>query len=84
MLLQRGPRVARLATFLRNLTDGSKESDIPDFAHVSYVPYCDAITPDNRIRGYIAQVDHSIGTEYSKKVCRNVDDIEALPQPVAA
>lgn len=69
---------------LRNLTDSSEESDIPDFAHVSCVPYCDAITLDNRIRGYIAQVDHSIGTEYSKKVYRNVDDIEALLQPMAA
>ena len=63
---------------LRNLTDTSEESDIPDFAHVSCAPYCDAITLDSRMRGYIAQVDQSIGTHYSKKVYRNVDEIETL------
>lgn len=68
---------------LRNLTDLGHESDIPDFAHLSCVPYCDAITLDNRMRGYIAQVDHSIQTDHSRKVFRNVDEIEELLEPAA-
>lgn len=62
---------------LRNLTDPGYESDIPDFAHLSCVPYCDAITLDNRMRGYVAQVDPSIETDHSLKVFKNVDEIEA-------
>jgi hypothetical protein len=63
---------------LRNLTDIAKESDIPDFAHICCVPYVDAITLDNRIRGYVAQVDQSIGTNYSRHIYRNTREIEAL------
>jgi hypothetical protein len=63
---------------LRNLTDGVKDSDIPDFAHISCVPYVDAITLDNRMRGYVAQVDQSIGTNYSQHIYRNTMEIEAL------
>lgn len=63
---------------LRNLTDSGENSDIPDFAHISCVPYVDAITLDNRMRGYVAQVDQSIGTNYSQKAYRNVEEIQAL------
>jgi hypothetical protein len=69
---------------LRNSTDTGEMSDIPDFAHISVVPYCDAITLDNRIRGYIAQVDQSIGTSFTRKMYRNVDEIEGLLQRTAA
>jgi hypothetical protein len=68
---------------LRNLTDSGKESDIPDFAHLSCVPYCDAITLDNRMRGYVAQVDHSIQTDHSRKIFRNIDDVDAMLEPTA-
>ena len=63
---------------VRNLTDSGENSDIPDFAHISCLPYVDAITLDNRMRGYVAQVDKSIGTNYSKNIYRNLDEIEAL------
>lgn len=63
---------------LRNLTDSGENSDISDFAHISCVPYVDAITLDNRMRGYVAQVDRSIGTNYLQKAYRNVEEIEVL------
>lgn len=63
---------------LKNLMDSGEDSDIPDFAHISCTPYVDAITLDNRMRGYVAQVDQSIGTNFSEKAYRNVDEIEAL------
>lgn len=63
---------------MRNLTDTGQESDIPDFAHVSCVPYCEAVTLDNRMRNYVAQVDQSIKTDYSSRVFRNIRDIEGL------
>lgn len=69
---------------LRNLADGGEDSDIPDFSHISCVPYCDAITLDRRMRGYVAQVDLSIGTQFAAKIYRNVDEVEALLQPTAA
>jgi len=63
---------------LRNLTDSGEDSDIPDFAHISCVPYVDSITLDNRMRGYVAQVDQSIGSNFSQKVYRNVEAIQEL------
>lgn len=63
---------------LRNLTDNGEDSDIPDFAHISCVPYVDAVTLDNRMRGYVDQVDRSIGTNFSQKVHRNLEAIERL------
>jgi hypothetical protein len=63
---------------LRNLTDIAKDSDIPDFAHISCVPYVDAITLDKRMRGYVAQVDQSIGTNHSQHIYRNLREIEPL------
>lgn len=63
---------------LKNITDKGENSDIPDFVHVSCVPYVYAITLDNRMRGYVAQADRSLGTDYSKKVYRNLEEIEAL------
>jgi len=62
---------------LRNLTDSGESSDIPDFAHISCVPYVDMITLDNRMRGYVAQVDQSIGANFSHHVFANVSQIEA-------
>lgn len=69
---------------LKNLTDSGEVSDIADFAHVDCIPYVDAITLDNRMRGYIAQSDQSLGTLYSNKVYENVGDIEKLLQSTAA
>ena len=63
---------------LRNLTDDGEDSDIPDFAHISCTPYVDAMTLDSRMRGYVAQVDKSIGSNFSQKLYRNVKDIEVL------
>lgn len=63
---------------LKNVTDSGELSDISDFAHVNCVPYVDTITLDNRMRGYVTQSDQSLGTFYSNKVYRNVDDIEKL------
>jgi hypothetical protein len=63
---------------LKNLMDVGEKSDIPDFAHISCIPYVDAITLDNRMRGYVAQVDQSVGTNFSEEVYRKVDEIEAL------
>jgi len=68
---------------LRNITDGGEESDIPDFVHVDCIPYVDAITLDNRMRGYVEQSDQSLGTQYSNKVYRNVGDIEEFLQNTA-
>ena len=69
---------------LKNVTDGGEVSDIPDFAHVDCIPYVDAITLDNRMRGYVAQSDQSLGTLYSNKVYRNIGEIEKLLQNTAA
>jgi len=63
---------------LRNLKDQFKSTDIPDLAHVCCVPYIDAATLDNRIRGYIEQVDFNIGTRYLKRVYRNIDELNVL------
>jgi len=61
----------------RNLTDSGEDSDIPDFAHIDCVPYVDAITLDRRMRGYIQQVDRSIGTDYSQKIFNDINGIQA-------
>jgi hypothetical protein len=63
---------------VRNLTDSIPDSDIPDFSHISCIPYVDAITLDKRMRGYVAQVDQSIGTDHSQHVYSNIDEIDAL------
>jgi len=62
---------------LRNLTDSGESSDIPDYAHIMCVPYVDMITLDKRMRGYVAQVDQSIGTNFSHRVFADVSQIEA-------
>lgn len=69
---------------LKNLTDGGEKSDIPDFAHIDCIPYVDAITLDSRMRGYVAQSDQSLGTSYSKKVYRNIAEIDDLLQNTMA
>jgi hypothetical protein len=63
---------------LRNLNDKVKNSDIPDLAHVGCIPYVDSATLDNRIRGYIEQVDRSIGTAYSEKLYSNIIEVSVL------
>jgi hypothetical protein len=63
---------------LRNVTDSGYESDIPDFAHLSCIPYCDAVTLDSRMRGYVDQANHDMVTTYSQKVLRNLDEVEAM------
>ena len=68
---------------VRNVTDSGEDSDIPDFAHVDCVPYVDAITLDKRMRGYVEQVDHSIGTEYSQKLFGDVNEIQTSIQNAA-
>lgn len=68
---------------LRNITDGGEVSDIPDFAHVDCIPYVDAITLDNRMRGYVEQTDQSLGTQYSNKIYRHIGDIENFLQNTA-
>lgn len=63
---------------LRNITDTGQGSDIPDLAHVGCVPYVDVATLDNRVRGYIEQVDRSIDTSYSNVLHRNIDEIREM------
>jgi len=62
----------------RNLNDKGEHSDIPDFSHISCIPYVDAITLDNRMRGYLAQVDQNIGFKYTNKIRHNIHGIVAL------
>jgi hypothetical protein len=61
---------------LRNVGDPGEDSDIPDFSHVDCAPYVDLITLDRRIRGYVRQVDDSIGTCYTQKIRRGIEDIK--------
>lgn len=63
---------------LRNLTDGGEMSDIPDLANVNCIPYVDAATLDNRMRGYIGQADHNIGTSYAMNLYKNINEIRTL------
>jgi hypothetical protein len=60
---------------LRNLGDAGEDSDIPDFAHISCTPYMNIITLDNRMRGYVEQVDKSIGSNYQLKVKKNLAEV---------
>jgi hypothetical protein len=69
---------------VRNLSDRVEDSDIDDFTHISSLPYVDGITLDNRMRGYIAQVDASIGTAHSRRVYRNLDEIEAALDSISS
>lgn len=62
---------------LRNLGDAGEDSDIPDFAHISCLPYVDIITLDNRMRGYVKQVDKSIRSEYSQRAKKNLDEVKS-------
>lgn len=63
---------------LKNVTDKGEDSDIPDFIHISCLPYVDIMTLDNRMRGYIAQVDESLGINYSAKLYKNIEEIQAF------
>lgn len=63
---------------LRNLGDSGEDSDIPDFAHISCAPYMNIITLDNRMRGYVEQVDKSIGSIYHLKVKKNLTEVRSL------
>lgn len=69
---------------LKNVTDAANASDIPDFAHVDCIPYIDLITLDNRMRGYVAQADNSLGTNYSKQVYKGIKEIEQSLKETAA
>ena len=68
---------------VRNVTDSGEESDIPDFAHVDCIPYVDAITLDRRMRGYVEQVDRSMGTAYSRKLFADVNGVQTSIQDTA-
>lgn len=68
---------------VRNVTDSGEESDIPDFAHVDGIPYVDAITLDRRMRGYVEQADHDMGTAYSQKFFSDVNSVQTSMQNAA-
>ena len=68
---------------IRNVADSGEESDIPDFAHVDCIPYVDAITLDRRMRGYVEQADHSMGTAYSQKLFPDVNGVQTSIQNAA-
>lgn len=59
---------------VKNITDKTESGDIPDFSHISCLPYVDFITLDRRMRGYVDQASKSIGVPYTNKVCRNYSE----------
>lgn len=63
--------------FANNIGDKGQLGDPPDFAHVSVVPYVDAITLDARMSDYVktaarrlAEIDNSL--DYDKRIFRNL------------
>jgi hypothetical protein len=62
---------------LKNVTDISEDSDIGDLTHVGCLPYIDAMTLDRRMRGYVAQADRALGTQYSKKVFADLQELQS-------
>ncbi len=66
--------------FVRNLHDLPKEGDIPDFGHVSCLPYVDILTADRRMSSYAVQASKAIGLEYEKRIFNNAEDVLSILQ----
>ncbi len=60
---------------VKNIGDKTESGDIPDFSHISCLPYVDLITLDRRMRGYVNQASQSIGVNYTEKVCKDYSDM---------
>lgn len=60
---------------VKNITDKTDTGDIPDFSHVSCIPYVDLITLDKRMRGYVEQAAKSLNLSYADRLCVDYNNL---------